>query len=184
METDAQAAARKIQKVIADLYTLIGHLRDYVEGGSRSVIKAEQLTDALEELVRTIPNTGSFTIELQIDSSIVEELTDHLATHILHIVREALTNTLRHAKATSSKVSLLRTPDGLHLEIQDNGIGFDLKSKDGHGWGLLNMADRAGKLDAKFELVSRFGSGTRVSLTIPRLEGQHDDHIQQAGTEH
>jgi PAS domain S-box-containing protein len=184
METDAQAAARKIQKGIAGLYTLIGHLRDYVEGGSRSGIKAEQLTDALEELVRTIPTAGSFNIELQIDSSIVEELTDHLATHMLHIVREALTNTLRHAKATSSRVSLLRTPDGLHLEVQDNGIGFDPKTKDGHGWGLRNMADRAGKLDAKFELVSRFGGGTRVSLTIPRFEGQHCDHMQQVGREH
>jgi PAS domain S-box-containing protein len=184
IDTDAQAAARKIQKGIADLYTLIGHLRDYVEGGGRSGIKAEQLTDALEELVRTIPNAGSFTIELQIDSSIVEELTDHLATHILHIVREALTNTLRHAKATSSKVSLLRTPDGLHLEVKDNGIGFDLKTKGGHGWGLRNMADRADKLDAKFELISQCGKGTRISLAIPRFEVQHRHHVQQVGTRH
>jgi PAS domain S-box-containing protein len=184
METNAHAAARKIQKGIADLYTLITHLRDYVEGGDRGGIKAEQLTDALEELVRTIPNAESFAIELQIDSSIVQELTDHMATHILHIVREALTNTLRHAKATSSKVSLLRTTDGLHLEVRDDGIGFDLKAKDGHGWGLRNMADRADKIDAKFELISECGSGTRISLTIPRFEVQHCHHIQQIGTEH
>lgn len=184
METDARTAARKIQKGIADLYTVIAHLRDYIEGGTKSGIKAEQLIDALEELVRTIPNTESFSIELHIDSSILEELTDHMATHILHIVREALTNSLRHAKAKSGKVSLLRTPNGLHLEIRDDGIGFDIKTKEGHGWGLRNMSDRADKLDAKFELISQRGSGTIVSLDIPRFEVQHCHHVQQVRTQH
>jgi PAS domain S-box-containing protein len=184
IQTDAQTAVRKIEKGIADLYTLIAQLRDYVEGGRGSGIKAEQLKDELEELVRTIPNAESFAIELHIDSSIANELTDHMATHILHIVREALTNTLRHAKATSSKISLLRTPDGLHLEIRDDGIGFDFATKEGHGWGLRNMAARADKLDAKFELISQCGKGTRISLAIPRFEVQHRHHVQQVGTRH
>jgi signal transduction histidine kinase len=170
VDKNPQAAALKLQKGIADLNAVITQLRDYVEWGSRNTIKAEQLSEALEELVRTIPSTESFTIQLQIDPSIVKELTDHAATHVLHIVREALTNTLRHAKATSSKVSLLRTEEGLHLDVQDDGIGFDLEAKDGYGWGLRNMAARADKLHANFQLISLRGSGTRISLDIPRIQ--------------
>ena len=170
VDKDPQAAAHKLQKGIADLNAVITQLRDYVEWGSRHTIKGEQLTEALVELVRMIPTADSFAIELDIDPSTVKELTDHMATHVLHIVREALSNTLRHAKAKASKVSLVRTNEGWHLDVRDDGMGFDPKTKDGYGWGLRNMVARANKLDAKFQLISQCGKGTRISLDIPRIE--------------
>ncbi len=168
--TDAQGAVLKLQKGIADLNAVMGQLRDYLEWGSMHTIKAEELHKALEALVRTIPRTDSFTIQLHIDRSTVKTLTDQTATHVLQIVREALTNTLRHANATSSTLSLSSTPEGVHLDIQDDGIGFDLDATSGYGWGLRNMAARAKKLDAKFQLISQRGGGTRISLDIPTVE--------------
>ncbi len=148
----------------------MAQLREYLEGGSINTVKAEKLNEALEELVRTIPRTDSFTIQLHIDPSTMKALTDQTATHVLHIVREALTNTLRHANATSSTLSLSSTPEGLRLDIQDDGIGFDPNATNTSGWGLRNMAARAKKLDAKFQLVSQRGGGTRISLDIPTVE--------------
>ena len=167
IENDPKRAACKLQKGIADLNAVITQLRDYVDWGGKNIIKAEQLSQALDDLVRTMPSTN-FEIELEIDSSGVEELTDHMATHIVHIVREALTNTLRHADAKSSKVSLSRTTERWHLDVHDDGVGFDLKAKNGSGWGLRNMAARAAKLNAKFQIISECGKGTRISLDIPR----------------
>lgn len=172
VDTEPQGAALKLRKAIADLNLVIVQLREYVEWGGRNSVKGEQLTEALEDLVRSIPSNDSFAVQLEIDSSTVKELTDHAATHILHIVREALTNTVRHAKATSSKISLHRTKEGLHLDVQDNGIGFNPEAPNGHGWGLRNMAARANKLKARFHLISQSGSGTHISLDIPRFE--HD----------
>ena len=169
IESDPKLAVCKLQKGIADLNVVITQLRDYVEWGGKNIIKAEQLSQALDDLVRTMPSTD-FKIELEIDSSGVEELTDHMATHILHIIREALTNTLRHANAKSSKVSLFRTNERWHLDVHDDGIGFDLKATDGYGWGLRNMGARAAKLNAEFQIMSECGKGTCISLDIPRTQ--------------
>jgi len=76
-----------------------------------------------------------------------------------------------HAKATPSKVSLFRTSEAWHLDVHDDGMGFDTENQDGYGCGLRNMAARADKLDAKFQLLSQCGNGTRVTLDIPR--GKH-----------
>jgi PAS domain S-box-containing protein len=172
VDKNPQAAALKLQKGIADLNAVIAQIRGYLEWGGKTIVKAEQFTEALVELVQMMP-CADFDIELEINPSSAKELTDHMATHVLHIVREALTNTLRHANAKSSKVSLTKTNEQWHLDVADDGIGFDPKTKDGYGWGLHNMAARAAKLDAKLQVTSQYGKGTHISLDIPRIK--HDE---------
>jgi PAS domain S-box-containing protein len=167
--SDPKLAVCKLEKGISELNSIMANLRDYVQWGGGNVIKADQFAQSLEELVRTMPNTD-FTIELEIDSLNIKELTDEMATQIMHIVREALSNTLRHANANSSTVSLFRTDEQWILDVHDDGIGFDPKAKDGYGWGLRNMATRAAKINGKFQITSECGKGTRISLAIPRAE--------------
>jgi PAS domain S-box-containing protein len=166
-QSDPQMAARKLEKAIANLNAIISYLRDYLEWGCTN-IKAGQLTESLLQLIHMVP-TDELVIGLEVDPSSVNELSDHMATHILNIAREALTNTLRHANATSSKVSLMRTSEAWHLDVTDDGIGFDVAAKNGYGWGLLNMAARAAKLHAKLCVTSECGKGTRISVDIPRI---------------
>jgi signal transduction histidine kinase len=167
-ESDPKMVARNLEKAIVNLNAAISDLRSYVEWGGTN-IKAEQLTEALRQLIQMVA-TADLVIDLEIDAISIKELSDHMATHILNIVREALTNTLRHANATSSKVSLIRANEVWHLDVIDDGIGFDTAPKDGYGWGLRNMAARAEKLDAKFHVTSECGRGTRISVDIPRIE--------------
>ncbi len=167
-ESDPKMTARNLEKAIVNLNAVISDLRSYVEWGGTK-IKAAQLSEALQQLILMVPTAG-LVIGLEIDASSVKELSDHMATHILNIVREALTNTLRHANATSSKVSLMRTSEVWHLDVIDDGIGFDTSAKDGYGWGLRNMASRAAKLHAKFHIQSECGRGTKISVDIPRIE--------------
>lgn len=169
VEDDPKVAARKLQKGIDDLNAVIAQLRDYLECGDKNIIKAEQLNEALLQLVQMVPSTD-LDIDLDVDPSSIYELSDYMATHILNIVREALTNTLRHADARSSKISIIKTSDAWHLGVIDDGIGFDTAAKDMYGWGLRNMAARASKLGAKFHVTSQCSKGTRISVEIPRVE--------------
>ncbi len=75
VDHDPQGAIRKLRKGIAELNAVIAQLRDYVECGSRNIIKAEQLTEELLELVRGLPSTDFFAVELEIDPTTVHELT-------------------------------------------------------------------------------------------------------------
>jgi PAS domain S-box-containing protein len=168
IDKDPAGAAKRLQNGIADLNRVITQLRNYIEWGSLTTINSATLQEALDDLVRIISSSQSLAIHLHMDPPIVGQLTDDEATHVLHIVREALSNSLRHARAKTGMVSLRRSEGGLRLEVQDDGVGFDSKAKNGQGWGLHNMAARASKLGAEFTIFSERGCGTRIILDIPK----------------
>jgi signal transduction histidine kinase len=86
---------------------------------------------------------------------------------LLRIVREAVTNTARHGKASEATVSL--TSDGrLELRISDDGVGFDTTAtRDGRGFGLVSMRERAQAIGGQLEVRSRVGGGTEIEVVIP-----------------
>jgi signal transduction histidine kinase len=78
----------------------------------------------------------------------------------------------RHAKAKMVVAVLDMQPDGIHLSVRDNGVGFEEprhlgKHIDGHRFGLFNMRARASDVGGKFELVSRPGEGTKIMVHVP-----------------
>lgn len=89
---------------------------------------------------------------------------------VYRVVQEALTNVVKHAKATSVTIRLESTSEGLRCSVQDDGIGFDVKSQQSEhgdrGMGLLAMKHRLQRVGGELHLHSAPGHGTEVSLTI------------------
>jgi PAS domain S-box-containing protein len=87
------------------------------------------------------------------------------------LTQEALTNVLRHARATRVVIALERRNEVLALSVSDNGCGFDAvqhrRPGPQGGWGLVGMRERAELLGGSLEVVSAPGHGTRVVVTIP-----------------
>ncbi len=87
---------------------------------------------------------------------------------LLRIVQEALTNALKHSRATAVRVELsIDSADGqdwLNLSIADNGRGIGDEGVRGRG--LLNMRNRAARMGAQFTLDSAPGGGTLVQVRI------------------
>lgn len=87
---------------------------------------------------------------------------------ILYIVREALSNIVRHSRASHARVVLL--PDKnrcLLIKIQDNGTGISMKKGRHDSFGLKIMQERAHRIKAHLEILPRQGNGTSVELTVP-----------------
>ena len=80
-------------------------------------------------------------------------------------VREALTNVVRHARATEAALSLGIEGEILTICVADNGIGFEPIEKTGHG--LANLRARLGQIGGRLECVSTPGVGTRISFLLP-----------------
>ena len=78
--------------------------------------------------------------------------------------KEALQNVLRHAQATDVLISIRQNKQMFRLEIQDDGVGFDVKTQFS-GNGLKNFERRAAEMKASFRLKSKLGEGTSVILT-------------------
>lgn len=88
--------------------------------------------------------------------------------HLLRIAREALNNAQIHGKASAFRCRLAYTGEGVDLELEDNGAGFDtsVPAPPGH-FGLIGMRERANKIHAAFSLVSAPGGGTRIRVSLP-----------------
>ncbi len=95
---------------------------------------------------------------------------------LFRIIQEAIVNIARHAGAENVFVILKVDNESVHLDIEDDGEGFDARSllrqtssgtKDGRGLGLIGMKERASLIEGKLQICSSPGSGTRVSLCLP-----------------
>jgi len=91
---------------------------------------------------------------------------------IFRIAQEALWNVEHHSRATQVRVTTGFGEDEARLNVDDNGVGFDVPpvlegSPLSGQLGLLGMQERAGLLGGKFEVQSSHGEGTRVTVSIP-----------------
>jgi signal transduction histidine kinase len=85
---------------------------------------------------------------------------------LFRVIQELISNIIRHAKAGKVSVTLLRMTDNLRLTVEDNGVGFDLKSvKSGHG--LMNISSRVEAVKGTVLFEQNGHAGTVVTVTVP-----------------
>jgi signal transduction histidine kinase len=97
----------------------------------------------------------------------------HTEIALYRVVQEALTNVIRHARATQATVELEERNGVLHLAVCDNGCGFDVNSvmkSEERGLGLLGIQERVELIGGTLNLESAAGSGTRLWVHVPALE--------------
>jgi signal transduction histidine kinase len=138
---------------------------------SRSAIAAltrpldEPLEVAVAQAAEEVADRVGVKVRLDLEAGV--DVTPTTRAALLRIVREAVTNTARHAKASEVTVSLV-TDGAIHLRISDNGVGFDT-SEEGRGWGfgLTSMRERAQAIGGQLEVRSTMGQGTEIQVVIP-----------------
>jgi signal transduction histidine kinase len=130
-------------------------------------LKGPGFQSALQSLVSTLSTGQSAGFLFDIDSQAAGLLNARQAAHLLQIAREAMSNSLRHAQAKTTSVSLKRQNGCVHLEVIDDGVGFEQQTLAGRGHGLRNIAARATELLARSEIISTPGHGTRLRVEIP-----------------
>jgi signal transduction histidine kinase len=119
--------------------------------------------DLTRTAVEIAGRTGA-SVDLDVAPSDVDATQQEM---LVRIVREAVTNAIRHGHAERISVQLT---DGLHpvLRVRDDGAGFDIdRPVDGGGFGLVSMRERAGSLGASLVVRSAPGAGTTVEVIWP-----------------
>lgn len=112
----------------------------------------------------------------------VEKMDNQRRTVFYRVAQEALLNVVRHAEAQSASVRLQNIPNGIQLEVQDDGKAFDVHqvflSKDYNRLGLLGMKERVEMVSGKFFIESEPGKGTIVRADIPYSKNCEEKQIE------
>jgi NarL family two-component system sensor histidine kinase YdfH len=164
-----QKAMEHARKTLADSRLVIDDLRT----------KASEKIDlegSLENEVAAFKAICSTSIETNI--RIESEIPDNFSKHILYIVREALNNIAKHAKAENALVEISEKDKQINISIIDDGIGFNLKLLDrlfGH-YGILGMTERVKAVKGKIKIKSKRRKGTNINIVIPIEKGIDEDN--------
>ena len=113
-------------------------------------------------------------------------LGDEAAGAVFRAARELLRNAARHANPSHVKVSVARERDLLRVCVEDDGIGFDpegvgLVGREGAGFGLFSIRERARHLGGRFEIESSPERGSRFTLLVP-IEVNKGEESSATGT--
>jgi signal transduction histidine kinase len=149
--------------------------REAIKSLDAAVWAVNPANNTLPELVAYI---GQFAIEFlqQAGMRCEADLPDHppdwpvsaeLRHNLFLIVKEALNNVVRHAHATKVLLHISVTSAALVLRIQDDGRGLEGPPQEPSANGLRNMRQRADELKAQFEIKSKPGQGTVITVRYP-----------------
>lgn len=124
------------------------------------------LDHVLEETINEYSQRSNLSIAL--DNRLQEcRLSVNEEFHLLHVIREALSNIVRHSGADNVKISLvLQTTGSVVVTVDDNGVGSTFDESKPHHYGLAIMTERAHCLGGNIEITTRHPSGTRVRLVF------------------
>jgi signal transduction histidine kinase len=155
----------RVGKAVEDLDSTITEIRTTIFELGDSAIHGGVRHGVLGVVKELTPSLGSRP-EVVFDGPIDTAIPEHIADHLLAVLREALTNAGKHAQASKFVVTL-SVGSEVTLEVADNGKGIALLLEGGAGLGLSNLRGRAEKLRGTFEVQSAQGGGTRVIWCVP-----------------
>ncbi len=122
------------------------------------------LRTELHDIVEAAAGVLGFRPALDTSGPVDSAVPDDIIPEILAVVREALTNVTRHAKANAVRVSVRAADGQLAVVVQDDGVGADASLARG---GLVNLLDRAADLGGTFEVRGGEGGGTVLAWRVP-----------------
>jgi signal transduction histidine kinase len=110
-------------------------------------------------------------LDVQIDvPDTIDRLPPEQGIALFRIGQEALTNIMRHARATRVKLLLEETPEGIHLRISDNGVGMRPQTAGGvTSHGIVGMRHRVESLHGVFEVRANQPTGTVIDVVVPHI---------------
>jgi signal transduction histidine kinase len=145
-------------------------LQVFLEDLKAGVLLGNKFEVALKTLVEDLSQEGAFPFSVQVDPTIEDSISYDQGAELLHILREAIQNSVQYSQAKKGKVLVKVMETQILLEVSDNGKGFEFDLVGAQGHGLGNMAIRAKQIGARLKIQSQPNKGTSIVIELPRNE--------------
>lgn len=166
LDTDPNAGSRLLEQALTIAQRTAEETRDRIRD-----LRRETPQFAFAESLRTV------VLRFPLPDYVVREIgaeplwNAQVKGEAYWIIREAIANAARHAKATSISVAICYGLHHIEIEVRDDGCGFDsstIAARDRHAnFGIKGMYERARLIDAELSIVSAMQQGTTVKLKVP-----------------
>lgn len=166
--TQIDMAVQELRESISIAYR---HLRELLTT-FRLTMDGNSFAGAIEDSIKEFEKRCSIVFELDNrlpdgELSVAEEM------QLLHIMREALSNVVRHSHAQYTRVSLIGDDDGIvSMTIEDDGIGLAAPTGRENHHGLIIMQERTRSIGGTMEIDEREEKGTRVNVTFQSVKNR------------
>jgi signal transduction histidine kinase len=158
LDGGADGAKQLVSGARHELNLAMKELRELARGLHPAILTQRGLTAALGSLA------DSAALPVGIIGVLDERLPEAVEAGAYFVVAESITNAVKHANASGIEIHLERVPDGLRIQIADDGRGG---ADPAAGTGLRGLSDRIEALGGRFSVADRPGGGTVVSVELP-----------------
>jgi PAS domain S-box-containing protein len=158
-----RAARLEVERAIAET-------RSHVFDFRGAIFSPRSLESGLQLFVDSLRLNAGIDVDLRVDPSVESLLEPDVRGHLLYVIREAVSNVLRHASASAVSIELSRLPEAVIASVTDDGRGFvppGATEAVARYHGLHNMAERARLMGARLHITATPGRGTRVQVELP-----------------
>jgi signal transduction histidine kinase len=173
LEAEGHTAGPSVDRAIDAIHLAIADIRNFIVGLRPRVLTGIGLASGLTSIIEDLRPHTPIAISLDVHGS-VDDPDPEITSHLLAIAGEALSNVVRHSRATTAHLTVQRPSDdpaGLLLTIEDDGVGFDPDAVARHGHqGLSNMRERAAAIGGILSWEPLDGGGTSVVVRAPSAE--------------
>ena len=172
MERDPQATAEELYKIEELARRTTKEIRQMLFTLRPLILETKGLVAAMKQLAAKIADAHGQQVIVDAAPDVAQGLGLNKQTMVFMIAEEALTNARKHAQARHVWVRMARRNDLFLMEVEDDGVGFNLGAIDSGyanlgSLGLVNMRERAELINGLLDIASEPGQGTVVSLQVP-----------------
>jgi signal transduction histidine kinase len=162
-------AAERVDTAIESINLAIRDIRNFIYGLRPEAVDGTQVVAGLAALAEEVRHGGLVDVIAQLDPAADPGLDAEAGGELLNLVREGLSNAVRHGQARRISIELSAGAGGSTLVIADDGVGFDPAQLVGAGHhGLANMEARATAIGGRLDIRSAPGDGTTLVVALPR----------------
>jgi signal transduction histidine kinase len=182
LERDPGAAAEELSKVENIARRTTKDIRHMLFTLRPLILESKGLVAALEQLAEKVRQTHDQNISIEAEKNVALGMDMGKQSVVFYIAEEAVNNARKHAEAEHIWVRLMIRDDFFVLEIEDDGVGFNVGSVDANyeqrgSLGMVSMRERAELVNGGLHVDTTEGKGTQITLFIPiSVESLEDLH--------
>lgn len=175
MERDPQSAADELKKVEDEARRTTREMRHMLFTLRPLILESRGLEAALFQLAEKMYETHRQEVIVEVEPGVAVDMDIGKQGVLFYIAEEAINNARKHAEAENIWVRLSRRGDQYALEIQDDGVGFNIGAVDANyeqrgSLGMVNMRERTELVNGEMHIKSAEGDGTCITVIVPSME--------------